>query len=321
MPLLIYPVPPYDFSLSCSFFSGRDPAFRKFQQNVFSQVIRIRGEPIIIRIREVGEEGDAVLAVDALPGGESRETPEEDLKRHISRMLSLDDDLEVFYQAVSDDPVLASLTAAFHGLKVPSSETVFEALVTSIIEQQIATPVARKIESRLVRRFGEEVRVGKKTYCAYPRPEDLADASPAEFRECGLSARKGEYISDIARMVREGALDLESLGSASGPDFFVRELCRVRGIGRWTAEFVLLRGLHRLDTIPADDLGIRRAIGHFYCPGEDVSPARAREIAGRWGEWKGLAAYYLLAAEQNERNGDAWRKRPRTPWTKKKIEI
>jgi len=76
--------------------------------------------------------------------------------------------------------------------------------VTSIIEQQIATSVARKIESRLVRRFGEEVRVGKKTYCAYPRPEDLADASPAEFRECGLSARKGEYISDIARMVREG---------------------------------------------------------------------------------------------------------------------
>jgi len=73
MPLLIHPVPPYDFSLSCSFFSGRDPAFRKFQQNVFSQVIRIRGEPIIIRIREVGEEGDAVLAVDALPGGESRE--------------------------------------------------------------------------------------------------------------------------------------------------------------------------------------------------------------------------------------------------------
>jgi len=48
MPLLIHPVPPYDFSLSCSFFSGRDPAFRKFQQNVFSQVIRIRGEPIII---------------------------------------------------------------------------------------------------------------------------------------------------------------------------------------------------------------------------------------------------------------------------------
>jgi len=303
MPLLIHPVPPYDFSLSCSFFSGGDQAFRTFQQNIFSQVIRIGGGPVVIRIRDVGEEGDAVLAVDALPGEDSREASEEDLKRHISRLLSLDDDLEVFYQAVSDDPVLSSLTAALHGLKVPSSETVFEALVTSIIEQQIATPVARKIESRLVRRFGEEVRVGKKTYCAYPRPVDLADASPAEFRDCGLSARKGEYISGIARMVKNGALDLESSGSASDPDSFVRELCKIRGIGRWTAEFVLLRGLHRLDTIPADDLGIRRAIGRFYCPGEEVSSARAREIAGRWGEWKGLAAYYLLVAEKTPESG------------------
>jgi len=254
----------------------------------------------------VGEEGDPVLAVDVLPGEKAYGISEGDLKKSISRLLSLDDDLEVFYEAVSGDPVLASLTVALHGLKMPTSETVFEALVTSIIEQQIATPVARKIESRVVKRFGEKVEVGTETYYAYPRPEDLANASPSEFCDCGLSVKKGEYISEIARLVTEGSLDLEALGATDDADSFIRDLVKIRGVGRWTAEFVLLRGFHRLDTIPADDLGIRRAIGRFYCQGEDVSPARVREIAEGWGEWKGLAAYYLLFAGQDGKKGDAW---------------
>ncbi|MDH7509894.1 MAG: DNA-3-methyladenine glycosylase [Methanolinea sp.] len=301
MSFLIRPVAPYDFSLSCRVFSGGDPAFRTFQNGIFSQVIRVGGDPFVIRIRDVGEDGDTVLAVDALAGEEESEYCAGDVRRCISHLLGLDDDLNRYYRATEEDPVLTRINSDLSGLKMPSSETVFEALVISIIEQQIATPVARKIESRLVKRFGEEVRAAKRTYYAYPRPEDLADADPAEIRECGLSARKGDNIKSVARMVRDGALDLESLGRTGDSDSLIRDLCRIRGIGRWTAEFVLLRGLHRLDMFPADDLGIRRAIGHFYCPGEEISPARAREISRQWGEWKGLAAYYLLVADQQVR--------------------
>jgi DNA-3-methyladenine glycosylase II len=301
MPLLIRPIAPYDFSLSCRVFSGGDPAFRSFRNGIFSQVIRVRSDPVVIRIRDVGEEGDTVLAVDTFPGDESRNYCPGDVRRCISHLLGLDDDLNGFYRATEADPVLARINAAQFGLKMPSSETVFEALVTSIIEQQISTPVARKIESRLVRRFGEEVRAAGRTYYAYPRPEDLADADPAALRDCGLSARKGGYITSVACMVRDGTLDLESLEGRGDSDALIRDLCRIKGIGRWTAEFVLLRGLRRLDTFPADDLGIRRAIGNLYYPGEEVSPARARGISRQWGEWKGLAAYYLLVADQHER--------------------
>ncbi|MCQ8894544.1 MAG: DNA-3-methyladenine glycosylase [Methanolinea sp.] len=306
MSLLIHPVAPYDFSLSCRVFSGGDPAFRTFQGGIFSQVIRVGGDPVLIRIRDIGEDGDTVLAVNILPGGEECGYCTGDVERCIVRLLGLDDDLKGFYRATEADPVLARINSALFGLKMPSSETVFEALVTSIIEQQISTPVARKIESRLVKRFGEEVSAAGRTTFAYPRPEDLADADPAEIRGCGLSARKGEYIISVARMVKDGTLDLESLRGTGDSDSLIRDLCRIRGIGRWTAEFVLLRGLHRLDTFPADDLGIRRAIGHLYCPGEEVSPARAREISRQWGEWKGLAAYYLLVADQHD-----WRGAPR----------
>lgn len=312
MSFFIHPVAPYDFSLSCRVFSGGDPAFRTFQRGIFSQVIRVGGDPVVIRIRDVGENGDTVLAVDILPGGKECEHCGGDMRGCISHLLGLDDDLNRYYRATESDPVLARINSALFGLKMPSSETVFEALVTSIIEQQISTPVARKIEARLVKRFGEEVKAAGTIYHAYPRPEDLADADPAEIRACGISSRKGEYILSVACMVRDGTLDPESLKGKCDSDSLVRDLCRIRGIGRWTAEFVLLRGLRRLDSFPADDLGIRRALGHLYCPGEEVSPARAREISRQWGGWKGLAAYYLLVADQHERKG-ASRSRGITP--------
>jgi DNA-3-methyladenine glycosylase II len=75
------------------------------------------------------------------------------------------------------------------------------------------------------------------------------------------------------------------------------ELVKIRGIGRWTAELTILRGLHRPDAFPADDVGVRRFIAQFYRSGSKISAADARTFAERWGAWKGFAAYYLEVAD------------------------
>ena len=75
------------------------------------------------------------------------------------------------------------------------------------------------------------------------------------------------------------------------------ELDEIRGIGVWTAELTMLRGMQRLDALPADDFGIRRVISSYYCGGKPIKTPEAREIAKAWGRWKGLAAYYLIIAE------------------------
>ncbi|MDI9633335.1 MAG: DNA-3-methyladenine glycosylase [Methanolinea sp.] len=299
MPLSIHPKLPYDFALICSVFSAGDPAVRKYHGGILSQVVRVGETPVAIRVRDVGQDGEAVLAVDVLGTGGDTLVSEAELQECVTRLLNTGDDLDAFSRAVAGDPVLSRLTEALSGLRMISSETVFEAVVTSIIEQQIATPVARQVESRVVRRFGEEVRTAQGTFYAYPRPEDFADASPRDLRECGLSFRKAGYILEIARAAREGEIDLEAYRGPNDPGVVIDELCRIRGIGRWTAEFVLLRGLHRLDVIPAGDLGIRRAIARFYSLGDLITPGQAREFARRWGDWKGLAAYYLLFADQH----------------------
>ncbi|MDD1706674.1 MAG: hypothetical protein LUO81_00550 [Methanoregulaceae archaeon] len=131
-----------------------------------------------------------------------------------------------------------------------------------------------------------------------PTPEKLVVGTSKQFRACGLSARKGEYIQYTAEKFADGEIDQNNFKSWQDSESIISELCKLRGVGKWTAELAILRGLHRLDTIPADDLGLRGAISLRYCDGKKINGEEARKIAKRWGKYRGLACFYLLIADQ-----------------------
>ena len=175
--------------------------------------------------------------------------------------------------------------------------TVFEALTDSVIEQQISLKAAHSIGNRLIRAVGKQLALdGTVRYC-YPDPEILARTTDTTFRACGLTIRKGEYIRDISRLILAGDLDMEGFRQFPDTESVIGELVKIRGIGRWTAELTILRGLHRPEAFPADDVGVRRFISQYYLGGSRISPAEARTFAERWGAWKGFAAYYLEVAD------------------------
>jgi DNA-3-methyladenine glycosylase II len=184
-----------------------------------------------------------------------------------------------------------------YGLKNPTTPTVFESLVDSIVEQQISIKVAHTIEQRLAKKFGETLTIEGNIYFAYPKPQNIAAASISDIQQVGLSMRKAEYIQNAAKLIAEKKLDLEQMKNEKNPDRIIAELDEVRGIGIWTAELTMLRGMQRLDALPADDFGIRRVISRYYCGGKSIKTSEAREIAKAWGRWKGLAAFYLIIAE------------------------
>jgi DNA-3-methyladenine glycosylase II len=146
--------------------------------------------------------------------------------------------------------------------------------------------------------FGNILKVDDKVYYAFPKPEKIASATVEQLRECGLSYKKAEYIRDISKMIADGILDLEKFKGYEDIDEIINELSKIRGIGVWTAELTMLRGLQKFDAIPADDLGLRRVISHYYCNDRKISGEEARRIAQNWGKWKGLAAFYLIIAER-----------------------
>jgi DNA-3-methyladenine glycosylase II len=293
-------LPPFNFDFSSEIFVNEDKQIRNYEKGRFWQVIRVNGKLILITIEDAGtvDKPEAFVELKS-----NREITAEDTKKAediVTAIFSLDLDLKPFYETVKDDKIMAHLTRELWGLKIPTTPTVFEALVDSIVEQQISLKVANSIENRIIKKFGEALYLEDAVYFAYPTPQRLASVSIEEFRQCGLSFRKGEYIKEASRLITEGKLNLEKLKNYESSEQIIRELDEIRGVGVWTAELTMLRGMQRLEALPADDLGLRRVISRYYRDGKVISSAEARQIAESWGEWKGLAAYYLVVADMKD---------------------
>lgn len=291
------PVPPYDFDLSARIFSRGDPAVRIYDGGVYRQAIDIRGHPTLIEVRSVGTPDTPRLEVTATRGAEGPGVEGPVIQGIVSSMFNIYDDLLPFYNAVRNDPVMKDLTCRLYGLKSPTTPTLFEALVDSIIEQQISLKVAHSLQVRLIKKTGKRLETGPNVYYCYPSPESLAMAPESLFRECGMTSRKGEYIREISGAIVSGDLDLDKFRQYEDTGQIIREMMEIRGIGKWTAELTIIRGIHKLDAFPADDVGLQRILSRLYRNGNKVSSDEARLIANGWGAWQGLAAFYLDLAE------------------------
>jgi DNA-3-methyladenine glycosylase II len=295
--LILTSVPPFDFDLSVTIFSDGDRSIRKYQDGKFWQVFRLDDSLILVTIEAVGTIEDPKISVELRSDQKVSEAIKEKAKQTVSAMLNLDLDLKPFYEQAKKDEVLANIVHRLRGLKIPTTPTVFEALIDSVTEQQISLTVAHVLETKLIKAFGKTIRLDGDVYYAYPTPRELASAKPEQLRRCGLSGKKAEYVNEISKMIGDGKLDLEGFKCYDDVQKIISELDKIRGIGVWTAELTMARGMRKLDVVPADDLGLRRIISHHYCGDNKISGTEARKIAEKWGKWKGLAAFYLIIAD------------------------
>jgi len=178
------------------------------------------------------------------------------------------------------DPVLGSLVERFAGMALVSRGDPFVTLLRSIVGQQISVKAADSIWRRL------QVVVAEIT------PASVLACEHASLRGCGLSARKVEYLVDLARHFASGQLDVEHWSRMSDGDL-VAELTRVRGIGVWTAEMFLIFNQLRPDVLPLDDLGLQRAVAIHYHAGERPPRRVLVEHGERWRPWRSVATWYL----------------------------
>lgn len=289
--------PPFSFDLSAQIFRNGDPEIRHFENNRFWQVIRIGDKLALASLESADNVEKPRLEVELRSTRELTEEDKEAAAETITRIFNLDFDLSEFYNEIRKDETMSALARRLCGLRSPTTQFAFEALVDSIVEQQISLKVANVFERRIVKKWGDALTLDEETYYAYPTPQSLAAATQQELRAVGLSERKAEYVRNAASLIAQGKLDLEALKCREKASEIIEELDKIKGIGVWTAELTMIRGMQRLEALPADDLGLRRTISHFYCCGKQITSAEARKIAENWGKWKGLAAYYLIMAE------------------------
>ncbi len=295
--LKLKPLAPYDLKLNLRMFIGNDPRINGFEKNKFWQVIRVNHKPILVIIESTGSVDEPGLSVTLKSNTKITDNDKMSAENTIVYMFNLDFDLKEFYEYIKNDSVMSKITKEFRGLNNLTTATVFEALASSIIEQQISFKAAQSIERQMIRDHGEELHLDGKVNYAFPTPESLSKLTKEKLRQSGLSLRKADYIINISKLIVADTLDLESFKKYADMDAIIEELSQLRGVGEWTAHLTVLRSMHHChQAFPADDLGLRKAISHYYCHNKKIPADDARKIANKWGKWKGLAAYYILVS-------------------------
>jgi len=198
---------------------------------------------------------------------------------------------EPFEALRAGDPVVAAVEARHPGVRGCREPDLLSALVRLISAQQVNLRWAATTRARLVRATGLVRSVGGREVWALD-PQRLAATDPAELRTLQFTTRKAEYIVGAAVEVTSGHLDLGTLRERGDEDI-VSRLTAVRGLGRWTAEWVLARTLGR-PVVVAGDLGVRKAVGTAYLGGRMPAEAEVRAATAHWGPAAAVAQAVLL---------------------------
>jgi DNA-3-methyladenine glycosylase II len=189
--------------------------------------------------------------------------------------------------------VIAGLDQRFPGIRQIRQLDVFTALIRCISAQQVNLRWAVITRRRLAETFGRRYEVDGQVVYALD-PTLIAQVDPAKIRALQFTTSKAVSIVATARAMAEGKLGLEEL-SALEDEAAIERLTRIRGIGRWSAEWVLARTLGR-PRVVAGDLGVRKAVGLAYLSTTTPSEAEVRAATAHWGESAGVAQAVLLHA-------------------------
>ena len=182
------------------------------------------------------------------------------------------------------DRVMKKLIPRFGEARLHSRGDAFTTLARSIVGQQISVKAAQAVWDRFAAVVG-----GATTHLL---PQVVSTQSAAALREAGLSARKCEYLLDLARHFHEGRVHVAQWAEMED-EAIITELVDIRGIGRWTAEMFLIFHLMRPNVMPLDDLGLIKGISLNYFSGEPVSRAEAREVGEAWAPFRSVATWYI----------------------------
>jgi DNA-3-methyladenine glycosylase II len=224
--------------------------------------------------------------------GPSDTATEREVWSLVERQFSTGLDLKPFYRLAASDPVLSHLVRHFRGMRIPQAASVYELLISAILEQQVNLSFAHQVKKALIEAYGMGLDFEGRRYNAFPDPAALAITGPPELRRLQVSGPKARYIIGISRAVLDGGLDLEGLRQLE-PSIAHAKLTAQRGVGPWTAHYVGLRGLGHLDCLPAADVGLQKAIERLYRLRKPPTAARVEKLARAWAGWRSYATFYL----------------------------
>ena len=287
------PVPPFRLDLTAWLLRRRaDNIIDRWDGKCYRRVLALENEPVEVVVVQISPAEAPLLEVSVagnrLPAG-TRQT----VTLAMERALGLRVDLSGFYSLAESDPRLDNLARPFRGVKPPRYPNLFETLANAITCQQITLSLGIRILNKLAETYGLVMAGEDGPVYAFPRPVDLAPLQPEGLRPLGLSRAKSRSLVGLASGLAEHRLDLETL-LGEDDETVIKSLTGLPGIGRWTAEYFLLRGAGRLHSFPGDDVGGRNHLKRWLGMEDRLDYEKVEEALAAWKPYAGLIYLHLL---------------------------
>jgi DNA-3-methyladenine glycosylase II len=254
--------------------------------HAYRRALLVDGTPLELSVTQV-EAASAPRLEVVLAGRQITSSTERTVRSTLARLLGLDLDLSDFYARSARDSALDELAERYMGVKPPRFPSIFECLLNAVACQQLSLVAGLTLLSRLAATAGAPAGA----LHTFPSPTDVLGLPRSALRTLGFSERKAETILELAHAAAAGDLDLEALEYLDD-EAVVEVLVQRRGIGRWSVDYVLLRGLGRLHVFPQSDVGALNGLRSFLAAtgrGDDLHTALAS-----WKPDAGLVYIHLL---------------------------
>jgi DNA-3-methyladenine glycosylase II len=212
---------------------------------------------------------------------------------YVRDWFDLERDLLPFYDLAKTDPLLRRAIESFPGLRNVGIPDLFEAICWGIIGQQINLTFAYTLKRRLVENFGRHLVCDGEEYWIFPTPQDIAALTVKDMEVLRMTVKKCEYLIGVAQLIVQGKLSKELLLNARDYKKAEKMLVQIRGIGPWTANYVLMRCLRMPAAFPIDDVGLHNAIKYLMGTENKPSKEEILKLSSTWTNWESYATFYL----------------------------
>ncbi|UAL53719.1 DNA-3-methyladenine glycosylase [Bacillus sp. CMF21] len=283
-------IPPNDFAFSeCLAFLGRSSAevLHHVEEGFLLKWIEIDGNRVMMKV-SLKQDRLVIEFPDLTPDKFTRVQA----AKYIWTLFDLDRDMQPFYELAEKDELLRNVVTKHYGLRIIGIPDLFEALTWAIIGQQINLNFAYTLKRRLIEQFSECHYFEGRQLWLFPKAEVIASLEISDLQNLQFTKRKAEYILGIAREISNGDLSKEKLLRLE-TDEARSLLLSIRGVGAWTADYVMMKCLMETAAFPAADVGLHHAIKAQLGLERKPSMDELVELSEGWQGWEAYAVFYL----------------------------
>jgi len=280
----------FDFA-NCLKFLARSPEepCHLVKKSTLYKLLKLDRDPILLKIQHRDKNTLSIEFLTKRPKISIRAK----VAKYVWNWFDLETNLQPFYRMAKDDAVLKHIVHSCYGLRIVSIPDLFEAICWAIMGQHINLNFAYLLKKRFVESFGERFRIDDRIFYLFPTPELIAEQTVSRLRQLQFTAKKSAYLIEVAKKIKEGALSKKTLLEKDSFRSAKKELMRLHGVGKWTAEYVCLRCLKDPAAFPVEDIGLQNAIKRQLLLTAKPTVDEIYKFSRPWKNWEAYATFYL----------------------------